>query len=152
MKWTPPQTLPPLPTAAEERTAAVEYMQQIGDRLAAEKMARGEHVRGLVELRPANPADFQALLRALLTEWRAAWDATPPEGRAVESAAAYAAQIAAAHVERYTPAQLDKLHEHMGFPAAWSRPHAIASLVAFLVGTGFGGWVREQQAANGGRK
>jgi hypothetical protein len=156
--------IPPAATAAEERANVLAlifrrarefcHAESRGERpvfpaKAADdlgnEIAAGEHNRELVDPRP-RPRDFRAVLDRLAEDWQAAFDATPEATRGVESAAGLATVVAGNYVAGLDDAGLSKLHAAMGFPPEWSRIHAAANLVSYLMSV-FGHWLRQRQGA-----
>jgi hypothetical protein len=146
--------IPPAATAAEERSNILAYVaawldhrapgpNSDADGFLAQQIAAGEHNRERVDPRP-RPRDFRAVLDRLAEDWRAAFESTPETTRGVESAAGLAAVVAGTYVAGLDDAGLSKLHAAMGFPATWSRIHAPANLVSYLMSV-FGHWLRQRQ-------
>jgi hypothetical protein len=146
--------IPPAATAAEERANIVAYVaawldgraagpHSYADGFLVQQIAAGEHNRELVDPRP-RPRDFRAVLDRLAEDWQTAFDATPEATRGVESAAGLAAVVAGRYVAGLDDTGLSKLHAAMGFPPEWSRIHATANLVSYLMSV-FGHWLRQRQ-------
>lgn len=98
--------------------------------------------------------NFRTLIDTLVSRWREAWQATPPELRGVETAASLASFVATEHVygaqgdtslnPGISPRGLDQLRVQVGYPPQWSRAHAVAALVSVIFPLGFRG-VQEAQ-------
>jgi hypothetical protein len=107
--------------------------------------------------------NFRTMIDTLVSRWREAWQATPPELRGVETAASLASFVAAEHVygaqvgyrvgslaaahdplSALSNSELEQLRVQVGYPPQWSRAHAVAALVSVIFPLGFRG-VQEGQ-------